>query len=44
MVKPSKRASEMQRVVEEFGASGLTRREFSRQRGIAKAREKSLAY
>src|SRR5215469_18962119 len=35
MVKPSKRASEMQRVVEEFGASGLTRREFSRQRGIA---------
>lgn len=30
----SKRASKMQRVVEEFRVSGLTRREFSRRRGI----------
>ena len=35
MDKPSKRASQMQRIVEEFGASGLTRREFAQQRGIA---------
>ena len=30
MGKTSKRASQMQRIVEEFGASGLTRQEFSR--------------
>lgn len=35
MGKPSKRASERQRIVEEFRASGLTRREFSRRNGIA---------
>ena len=34
MSKPSKRVSEMQGVVEEFRGSGLTRQEFSRQRGI----------
>jgi hypothetical protein len=34
MGKASKRASQMQRIVEEFGASGLTRREFAHQRGI----------
>lgn len=34
MGRLSKRASEMHRVAEEFRASGLTRREFSRQRGI----------
>jgi hypothetical protein len=35
MGKPTDRRSEMRRVVEEFGASGLTRREFCSQRGIA---------
>ena len=35
MGKPSKRASEMQRMVDEFRASGLTRRAFCSQRGIA---------
>lgn len=35
MDKPSKRASEMQRIVEEFRASGLTRREFAHQRRVA---------
>ena len=35
MGKPTDRRSEMRRVVEEFHASGLTRREFCRQRGIA---------
>ena len=34
MSKRSKRTSEMLGVVEEFRASGLTRQEFSRQRGI----------
>ena len=34
MGKPVARASEMRRVVEEFHASGLTRREFCRQRSI----------
>jgi hypothetical protein len=34
MGKPAARASEMRRVVEEFRASGLTRREFCRQRAI----------
>jgi transposase-like protein len=34
MGKPTDRRSEMRRVVEEFGASGLTRREFCGQRGI----------
>jgi predicted transcriptional regulator len=34
MDKPSKRASQMQRIVEEYGASGLSRREFAHQRGI----------
>jgi hypothetical protein len=34
MGKPVARASEMRRVVEEFRASGLTRREFCRQRAI----------
>ena len=34
MSKPAARASKMRRVVEEFGASGLTRREFCRQRAI----------
>jgi hypothetical protein len=32
--KPIARESEMKRVVEEFHASGLTRHEFCRQRGI----------
>jgi len=35
MGKPSDRRSEMRRVVEEFRASGLTRREFRGQRGVA---------
>ena len=35
MGKPTDRRSEMRRVVEEFRASGLTRREFCSQRGIA---------
>jgi hypothetical protein len=35
MAKSSKRTSEMQRIVDEFRASGLTRREFAQQRGIA---------
>jgi hypothetical protein len=34
MGKPAGRASEMRRVVEEFRLSGLTRREFCRQRAI----------
>jgi hypothetical protein len=34
MGKPSKRASEMQRILDEFRASGLTRTDFARQRGI----------
>ena len=34
MGKPSKRWSEMKRVVEEFGGSGLTRGEFCKHRGI----------
>jgi hypothetical protein len=34
MGKPTDRRSEMRRVVEEFGASGLTRREFCGQRRI----------
>ena len=34
MGKPAARASEMRRAVEEFRASGLTRREFCRQRAI----------
>jgi hypothetical protein len=35
MGKPPDRRSEMRRVVEEFRASGVTRREFCGQRGIA---------
>ena len=35
MDKPSKRALEMQRIVEEFRVSGLTRREFAQQRRVA---------
>ena len=35
MGKPTDRRSEMRRVVEEFLSSGLTRREFCSQRGIA---------
>lgn len=35
MGKPTDRRAEMKRVVEEFSASGLTRREFCNQRGIA---------
>jgi hypothetical protein len=35
MGKPTDRRSEMRRVVEEFAASGLTRREFCSQRDIA---------
>jgi hypothetical protein len=35
MGKPTDRRTEMKRVVEEFAASGLTRREFCKQRGIA---------
>jgi hypothetical protein len=35
MGKPTDRRAEMRRVVEEFAASGLTRREFCSQRGIA---------
>jgi transposase-like protein len=35
MGKPTDRRSEMRRVVEEFAASGLTRRAFCSQRGIA---------
>jgi hypothetical protein len=35
MGKPTDRRSEMRRVVEEFLSSGLTRREFCNQRGIA---------
>ena len=35
MGKPSQRWSEMRRLVEEFRASGLTRREFCGQHGIA---------
>jgi hypothetical protein len=35
MGKPTDRRSEMKRVVEEFLSSGLTRREFCSQRGIA---------
>ena len=35
MRKPSERRSEMRRVVEEFLLSGLTRRQFCSQRGIA---------
>ena len=35
MGKPTNRRSEMKRVVEEFLSSGLTRREFCSQRGIA---------
>ncbi|MBZ5601056.1 MAG: hypothetical protein LAO79_01995 [Acidobacteriia bacterium] len=35
MGKPTDRRSEMRRAVEEFAASGLTRREFCSQRGIA---------
>jgi hypothetical protein len=35
MGKPTNRRAEMRRVVEEFAASGLTRREFCSQRGIA---------
>ena len=35
MGKRSRRASEMQRMVDEFRASGLTRRAFCSQRGIA---------
>jgi len=34
MGKPTKRASEMRRMLEEFRASGLTRREFCANRGI----------
>ncbi len=34
MGKPAARTSEMRRVVEEFRASGLTRREFCRQRAL----------
>jgi hypothetical protein len=34
MGKPAARGSEMRRVVEEFRASGLTRREFCRQRAM----------
>jgi hypothetical protein len=35
MGKPTDRRSEMRRVIEEFRTSGLTRREFCSQRGIA---------
>jgi hypothetical protein len=35
MGKPSERALEMKRVVEEFRTSGLTRREFCTKRGLA---------
>lgn len=35
MGKPTDRRAEMKRVVEEFAASGLTRREFCSQRGIS---------
>ena len=35
MGKPTDRRSEMRQVVEEFLSSGLTRREFCNQRGIA---------
>jgi hypothetical protein len=35
MSKPTDRRAEMRRVVEEFRASGLTRRDFCSQRGIA---------
>jgi hypothetical protein len=35
MGKPTNRRSEMRRVVEEFAASGLTRREFCSRRGLA---------
>ena len=35
MGRPSERASEMQRIVEEFSKSGQTRREFCAKRGIA---------
>src|SRR5579872_3143713 len=37
MGKSSKRASQMRRVIEEYRASGLTRREFAEQRGIGVA-------
>jgi hypothetical protein len=35
MVKLTRRAEEMKRVVEEYGKSGLTRREFCQRRGMA---------
>ena len=35
MGKPTQRAVEMRRVLEEYEKSGLTRREFCRRRGIA---------
>ena len=35
MGKPTERALEMKRVVEEYGESGLRRREFCQRRGIA---------
>jgi hypothetical protein len=35
MGKPSERAIEMKRVLEEYGKSGLTRREFCQRRDIA---------